>query len=192
MIRHFKQLADQFDACKRKVSSASTQCKTALSKLDSSFKSSKNKLEEASDQLIALKHDEQKQKDTKSKLQAEIDNLAKKIANPVPEPDHAPYQDELVLVPGYKTKKKNCMLADVMYLCNFQQSLSTRIRQISNDITTFHSQQKETYEERRRLIEQQNNIQRELAAIPKRSYSPELITFYTDQSVLVGRFATLE
>ncbi|KAA1076205.1 Structural maintenance of chromosomes protein 5 [Puccinia graminis f. sp. tritici] len=134
---HFKQLANQFDACKKKVSSASTQCKTALSKLDSSFKSTKRQLEEASEQLIALKHDEQKRKDTKSKLQAEIDNLAKKVANPVPEPDHTPYQEEL-------------------------QSLSTRIRQISNDITTFHAQQKETYEERRRLIEQQNNIQREI------------------------------
>ncbi|WAR53560.1 hypothetical protein PtB15_3B68 [Puccinia triticina] len=138
--KYFKLLADQFEACKKKISSASAKCKTAITRLEPSFKSTKAKLEECSETLVTLRDEEKRRTETIQKLQAEVKALAEKIKDPVEEPDRGPFQEEM-------------------------QSLSTRIRQISNEIINFQNQQKEAYDERGRLHAQQSAIQRDITKL---------------------------
>lgn len=66
--------------------------------------------------------------------------MAEKIKVPIEEPDGTPFQEEL-------------------------HSLSARIREIQGDIENLQNLQKETYEERRRLVEQQTEINREIQSL---------------------------
>ncbi|KAI7964296.1 hypothetical protein MJO29_004723 [Puccinia striiformis f. sp. tritici] len=131
--KYFKQLAEQLEACKKKITSAIGKCKAALAKLDGPSKSTRQKLEEASEKLLSLKEDERIRRELKGKLELEVQAWAKKIKDPVEEPDETPVNGEL-------------------------QLLSSRIRQLGGEIEDLQNQQKEIYDERSKLIEQQSGI----------------------------------
>lgn len=78
-----------------------------MAKLDPAFKSTKQKLEDASDKVISLRDDERRRKELKSKLKMEVDQLAEKIRHPVEEPDNGPFQEKLVrLNPHCKRRRQ--------------------------------------------------------------------------------------
>ncbi|POW12319.1 hypothetical protein PSTT_04608 [Puccinia striiformis] len=131
--KYLKQLAGQLEACKKKITSAIGKCKAALAKLDGPSKSTRQKLEEASEKLLSLKEDERIRRELKGKLELEVQAWAKKIKDPVEEPDETPVNGEL-------------------------QLLSSRIRQLGGEIEDLQNQQKEIYDERSKLIEQQSGI----------------------------------
>ncbi|KAH9460691.1 hypothetical protein Pst134EB_008853 [Puccinia striiformis f. sp. tritici] len=131
--KYLKQLAGQLEACKKKITSAIGKCKAALAKLDGPSKSTRQKLEEASEKLLSLKEDERIRRELKGKLELEVQAWAKKIKDPVEEPDETPVNGEL-------------------------QLSSSRIRQLGGEIEDLQNQQKEIYDERSKLIEQQSGI----------------------------------
>ncbi|PLW22445.1 hypothetical protein PCASD_07790 [Puccinia coronata f. sp. avenae] len=135
--KYFQRLTEQFESCQKKISSASNKCKSSLSKLEPEFKSTRQRLEDASEKVISLRDEERRHRDLKAKLQKEVSDLAKLIKDPVEEQDNAPFQEQL-------------------------QALSARLRQITSEAENVGNRQKESYAERHRLIEREKEVQQQI------------------------------